>query len=217
MAKSAQSTYLQYLPAIFQRRPEPDPEKSGSEQERVPFLGQFLRPFEDAIGSFEAVLAVVDRSFSPAFAQAGDFLPWLASWIALVLDEEWAEDRRRRLLAEAMQLYQWRGTIAGLKRYLEIYTELEPEAIEIRECRLPAGMQIGVASRIGGVVRQKTPGASERAARRDQDREPGLLFRGHLCAGCGVARFGSFKAGCDRPRRPCSVRVSCRLGAAGRC
>jgi phage tail-like protein len=152
MATSDQSTYLQYLPAIFQRRP-------ASEPESVPFLGQFLRPFEEVIGSFEDVLAVVDRSFSPAFARAEDFLPWLASWIALVWEEEWSEDRRRRLLAEAMQLYQWRGTVAGLKRYLEIYTELEPEAIDIRECRQPAGMQIGVSSRIG-VVRRNASGPS---------------------------------------------------------
>jgi phage tail-like protein len=152
MPKSAPSTYLQYLPAIFQRKP-------ASEQESTPFLGQFLRPFEDVIGSIEAVLAVVDHSFSAALAPAEDFLPWLASWIALVLDEDWSEDRQRRLLAEAMQLYQWRGTVAGLKRYVEIYADVEPEAIDIREGRQPAGMQIGVSSRIGAVQRNG-PGAS---------------------------------------------------------
>ena len=78
-----------------------------------------------------------------------DFLPWLATWIALVLDEEWDEDKRRRLLGEAMELYQWRGTVYGMKRYLEIYTGLGPDDIDIRESRRPAGMQIGVASRIG--------------------------------------------------------------------
>lgn len=142
MAQSTQSKYLQYLPAIFQR-------KLGSDEGAGPFLGRFLIPFEDVFAAFEEVLATVDQKFSPALAPAADFLPWLATWLALVLDEEWDEDKRRRLLAEAMQLYQWRGTVHGMKRYLEIYTGLEPEDIDIRESRWPAGMQIGVTSRIG--------------------------------------------------------------------
>ena len=142
MAESTQSTYLQYLPAIFQREL---PSDAGA----GPFLGRFLIPFEDVFAAFEEVLATVDQKFSPALAPEVDFLPWLATWLALVLDEEWDEDKRRRLLAEAMQLYQWRGTVHGLKRYLEIYTGLEPEDISIRESRWSAGMQIGVTSRIG--------------------------------------------------------------------
>jgi phage tail-like protein len=149
MAESTQSKYLQYLPAIFQRELESD-EGAG------PFLGRFLIPFEHVFAAFEEVLATVDQKFSPALAPAADFLPWLATWLALVLDEEWDEDKRRRLLAEAMQLYQWRGTVHGLKRYLEIYTGLEPEDIDIRESRWPAGMQIGVTSRIGFRVAAST-------------------------------------------------------------
>lgn len=142
MDESIQSKTLQYLPAIFQRKPAPG-------EERSLFLGQFLLPFEKVIDSFGEVLAVVDRFFSPAFTPAQDFLPWLATWIALVLDEEWDEDKRRQLLGEAMELYQWRGTVYGMKRYLEIYTGLGPDDIDIRESRRPAGMQIGVTSRIG--------------------------------------------------------------------
>jgi phage tail-like protein len=141
MDESIQSKTLQYLPAIFQRKPAPG-------KERTVCLGQFLLPFEKVIDSFEEVLAVVDRFFAPSFTPAQDFLPWLATWIALVLDEEWDEDKRRRLLGEAMELYQWRGTVHGMKRYLEIYTGLGPDDIDIRESRRPAGMQIGVTSRI---------------------------------------------------------------------
>jgi phage tail-like protein len=135
------SKYLQYLPAIFQAILPADG--------KYLRLGEFLIPFEENIAALEAVLATEDQFFSPAYTPAADFLPWLATWVALVLDEEWEEDKRRRLLSEAMELYRWRGTVRGMKRYLEIYTGLHPDDIEIRESRWPGGMQLDVASRIG--------------------------------------------------------------------
>ena len=140
MAEPSPKRYLQYLPAIFQRRPVVPGE---------PILGQFLAPFEKQYAGFEEILAWVDRNFSASFATAEDFLPWLAQWVALVFDEAWDEDTRRRLLAEAMELYRWRGTVRGLKRYLELCLGLRPEEVDILESRWPGGMQIDVASRIG--------------------------------------------------------------------
>ena len=133
MANGRQSRYLEYLPAIYQDREEP-------------FLGQFLVPFEEVLTGFDALLSDLDRYFAPVLTDS-EFLLWLADWVALVLDEEWDESKRRRLIAEAVKLYRERGTVGGLQRYLEIYTGLIPE---IRECRWPGGMQIGVASMIGG-------------------------------------------------------------------
>ena len=152
MAVSQPSKYLQYLPAIFQRKPA---------AENEPVLGQFLAPFESQFDNFERILAEVDRKFSASLAPADDFLPWLAGWVAHLFDEEWDEDRRRRFLAEAMALYRWRGTAGGLKRYLELGLDLDPGEVEIREGRWPGGMQIGVASRIGYVV---SPAATGDAA-----------------------------------------------------
>lgn len=131
MNEQTASRYLDYLPAIYREDP---------------FLGRFLLPFEAELTRIEDLLASVDRYCAPALTDS-EFLPWLASWVALVLDEEWDEARRRRLIGEAVTLYRWRGTPRGLKRYLEIYTNLAPD---IREWRWPGGMQIGVASRIGG-------------------------------------------------------------------
>ena len=104
MAEPSPKRYIQYLPAIFQRKPIVPGE---------PILGQFLAPFEKQYAGFEEILAWVDRNFSASFATAEDFLPWLAQWVALVFDEAWDEDTRRRLLAEAMELYRWRGTVRG--------------------------------------------------------------------------------------------------------
>ena len=152
MAASQPSKYLQYLPAIFQRKPAFEDE---------PVLGQFLAPFESRFDEFEHIMAEVDRKFSASLAPAGDFLPWLAGWVAHLFDEEWDEDRRRRFLAGAMELYRWRGTTAGLKRYLDLWLDLGPGEVEIREGRWPAGMQIGIASRIGYGA---GPGATSDAA-----------------------------------------------------
>lgn len=131
MPDQAKSRYLDYLPAIYQEDP---------------FLGQFLVPFDDVLAGFEDLLSDIDRYFAPALTDS-EFLPWLANWVALVLDEEWDDAKRRQLIGEAVELYRGRGTRYGLERYLEIYTERVPE---IREWRWPGGMQIGVASRIGG-------------------------------------------------------------------
>lgn len=139
MAASPPSRYLQFLPAIFQDQPA---------VEGQPSLGQFLAPFESQFDLFEQKLAEVDRDLTTALAPA-DFLPWLAGWVAHLFDEAWDEDRQRRFLATAMELYRWRGTVCGLQRYLELWFDLEPGTVEIREGRWPGGMQIGVASRVG--------------------------------------------------------------------
>ena len=66
---------------------------------------------------------------------------WLAGWLDVTLDAHWPEERRRSLLAEAMELYRWRGTTYGLTRMIEVSTGLtavitddpiEPFVIRVR-------------------------------------------------------------------------------------
>jgi phage tail-like protein len=130
---SDKSRYLDFLPAHFQEND---------------FLGRFLLPFEDHLAELGAIVGGIARYFDPYLTDP-DFLPWLGSWVALVLDPEWDEAKRRELIAKAVDLYRHRGTVKGLKEYLKIYTGLEPE---IREWCWPSGMQIGVASMIGGLT-----------------------------------------------------------------
>lgn len=146
------SSYLQHLPAIFAQDP---------------YLGKFLRPFESLFGAYNHLLADLNRFFSPALTDP-EFLPWLATWVALVLDEEWDEADRRRLISEAVELYRWRGTVTGLQRFLEIYTGLIPE---IRERRWPGGMQIGVASQIGGTHPPNAPRTPIAAMKREKPQD----------------------------------------------
>ena len=55
-------------------------------------------------------------------AHPPDFLDWLAGWFALELDATWPEERRRALVANALELARWRGTVVGLALLVELYT-----------------------------------------------------------------------------------------------
>ena len=107
---SLRSSYLKYLPAIY------------SESD---FMGRFLMIFEDVLGPVEEMLENLAYYFSPGLA-AEELLPWLASWLDLLLDETWPLERRRDLIKGAVELYRWRGTKKGLRDYLRTYTGVEP-------------------------------------------------------------------------------------------
>lgn len=108
------SRYLAYLPAMFQ---------DGD------FLGRFLLIFEQLWEPLEQRQNHIELYFDPQTSPAG-FLPWLAGWLNLTLNPHWPEERRRRLLDEAMDLYRWRGTAYGLTRMLEVCTGL---GVSLRE------------------------------------------------------------------------------------
>jgi phage tail-like protein len=59
-----------------------------------------------------------------------DFLPWLASWVGIELDEMWPLDRQRAMVAAASGLHRARGTHRGLVAYLQLLTGGEVELAE---------------------------------------------------------------------------------------
>jgi len=146
------SKALNLLPAIYIDALARMQEEKGEEGE-MPFFARFLRGFDDALEPLERLLPVLHRYFGP-YSTPSDFVPWLACWVALVLDENWLEMRRRRLIAEAVQLYRWRGTRRGLARYLEIYAGVKPEITDqpFRGWRLGADARLGKNTVLGDVV-----------------------------------------------------------------
>ena len=138
----------EYLPAVHQTSPA---------------LIDLLRAFGEHFKTIDTLLSETDQKVNPDYASV-DNLRWLASWVGLDLEEDWDERKSRKLIKEAVELYRLRGTTRGLRRYLEIYTGLDPK---IKEFRGPGGFQIGVASRIGGF---KKLGAKEWT-----DEIPGVL------------------------------------------
>lgn len=109
-----QSSYLKYLPSFL----------GGNE-----FLGRFLLIFEQILTPLDRQIDQLYQYFDPRLAPP-DFLPWLASWLGLVLDERWPEGQRRELIRAAVELYEWRGTRHGLSEFLRLYTGFTPEIIE---------------------------------------------------------------------------------------
>ncbi len=148
------------LPASRPRLPAPAPEGPASRYlldlpalfHDGDFLGRYLLLFEAVWEPLEARQDHLEMYFDPHTCPE-PFLRWLAGWLGVALQDHWPEARRRRLLAEAMDLYRWRGTRYGLTRMLEVCTGLPAEVTEDPETpfvfrvrvRLPAG---------GGVDRQ---------------------------------------------------------------
>lgn len=115
------SSYMEYLPAIFQE---------------TPFLGQFLRAFERILSTADpedsqlALETIIEQSHTyikPVISgedvqQApSEFLPWLAGWVALTLREDLAEAQQRQFIRQIVPLYRLRGTKLGLQKILRIY------------------------------------------------------------------------------------------------
>lgn len=116
IAVSAQGAYLRFLPALFSRDE---------------LLGRLLMLFESFWKPVDQQISQLHYLFDPAVAPA-DMLPWLASWLDLVLDPSWPERYRRDLLHSARRLYAKRGTKVGLEEYLETYTGGDVQIIEHR-------------------------------------------------------------------------------------
>jgi phage tail-like protein len=119
-------TSARYLPATYSAEPV-------SADFLARFMGLFDQLREDMLAPIAALPALFDPMATPA-AQAGasgeDFLDWLGGWIGIALDRSWSVERRRRLVAEAPKLFRIRGTVAGLKRHIAVYTGIEPKLVE---------------------------------------------------------------------------------------
>jgi phage tail-like protein len=101
------------------------------------FLDQFLSIFDTLRGAIGERITDIAGLFDPMATPATlrkpgdtDFLSWLAGWLGLTLDRHWPEERRRELLKNAWRLYRLRGTPAGLKLHLQLYTGIEPQILE---------------------------------------------------------------------------------------
>lgn len=70
------------------------------------------------------------RLFSPWHTEA-EFLPWLASWVALTLRKDWSDYQRRKLIADMVAIYQQRGLKRGLLTHLDIFavTRVRPRIV----------------------------------------------------------------------------------------
>lgn len=125
----AKGRYVRHLPSIY---------------ERDDLMGRFLMLFESFWSPIETQIDATYNYFDPRIT-APDFLPWLATWLDLEIDERWPEEQLRKLLRWAIALHRSRGTKWGLLKYLEIYTGQQAEIIE----RRAKNFVLGAESRLG--------------------------------------------------------------------
>lgn len=97
-----------YLPAIYR-----DDEQSAF------FLDRFLANFEGFYTTIEERIAAVQMLFDVRSAPP-DALEWLADWLGAVLDPAWSEAKRRLFISRAVDFYQYRGTLRGIRVALRL-------------------------------------------------------------------------------------------------
>ena len=102
------STYLEYLPAVYQSDPV-----------SKDFLKHFLSIFETTLSGIEGRISNIWQYFNPEgvpdVEPPKDFLSWLAGSVGMTFEPGWTTETRRRLLRHSPELYCKRGTPAGLK------------------------------------------------------------------------------------------------------
>ncbi len=113
-------SYLRYLPAVYQE------DETGRD-----FLERFLSLFETFFDGIELQVNHIARYFDPDSSVAqGEFLRWLATWLAISADNIWDDARLRALIKRAAQIYKYRGTRAAIEEMIEIFLGERPLIVE---------------------------------------------------------------------------------------
>jgi phage tail-like protein len=88
--------------------------------------------------TLDCLAAYLDPKLAPA-----DFAAWLASWVGVVLDENWPLRRQRDVIVQAVKLYSLRGTRRGIAELVALYVGIEPEVSDSGEVAM--SLQPGTA------------------------------------------------------------------------
>ena len=117
------SSWIDYLPQIYRKS-----------DEGTHFLERYLGIFQTFYEELEYELDDISRYFDPESAES-EFLVWLADWLNITDTGLWKEDKLRKLLLSAVELYRRRGTRGSLSDMIELYTGEKPFIVENAEIR----------------------------------------------------------------------------------
>jgi phage tail-like protein len=112
------TSYLDYLPAVYRE----DSAGNG-------LLERFLAIFESIFFEIDFTIENIGRFFETSGAPP-EFLSWLGSWLAVSMDTDWPEDKKRLFIRKAVSLYKKRGTREGLEESIELFTGKKPFIVE---------------------------------------------------------------------------------------
>ena len=96
------------------------------------FARGLVAAFDEVLAPVHFSLDNLDAYVDPHLAPH-DFLHWLAGWVGLELDSSAPLDRQRVLIAKAVELYRWRGTLQGLRQLIVRATGAAVEDVELEE------------------------------------------------------------------------------------
>ncbi len=88
------------------------------------------------VSALDAILAPIFTCLDclPAYLDPllapDDFLDWLGGWVGVTLDHTWPLERRRLMVASAVELYRLRGTAGGLAAQVAVFTGGRVEIVE---------------------------------------------------------------------------------------
>lgn len=111
-------TWMKYLPEVYER-----------DRESASFLERYLNIFQTVYEDMTKRIEDAPALFEPWTAARAPLL-WMAQWLSVENLNLWNETQLRYLTANAVRLYQYRGTVRYLKEILKLYTGREPYIIE---------------------------------------------------------------------------------------
>ncbi len=124
---------LQRLPQVYSREPVV-----------ADFLRRYLAIAEGELRELDMRASYRHLLLDPQATPAG-LLPWLGEFLGMSVDKRWSERAKRELIADATWLFRYRGTVMGLKRFIEIYLDSTVTIIEHFKVRGLGGALLGEA------------------------------------------------------------------------
>lgn len=121
-----------YLPAVYQ-----DDERSSV------FLDRFLANVEGLYTQMEDKIANAELLFDTRTTPP-EFLEWLGEWLGAFVDPLWDEKRKRLFIDNAALLFNWRGTLAGLRALVKLSIDECPDTRIFDSLRFPEHDQDGI-------------------------------------------------------------------------
>lgn len=86
-----------------------------------PFAMRWTSGLDDVLASLISTIDCIEAYLDPRLAPM-DFLEWLAGWVGIAVQHDWPLDRARTAVARAVDLHRMRGTVVGLRAYVEVLT-----------------------------------------------------------------------------------------------
>jgi phage tail-like protein len=111
-------TWLRFLPGVYQK-----------DKESRDFLERYLGIFQSVYEELEDAIRR-DASWMDPEAAEPEFLRWLAQWLDMGNIPMWTPKKLKKLVKNAMRLFDLRGTRRGLLELVELYTGEKPLIVE---------------------------------------------------------------------------------------